>query len=86
MPTALPVTSTLTVQLAPAASDPPVRRKLVAPAVAVTVPAPHVVDAAGVLATTTPVGNGSDDSASPVSAYAPVAVFAIVTVSVDVPP
>jgi hypothetical protein len=54
--------------------------------VAVTVPPPQVVDADGVLATTTPVGSGSDEIASPVSAYAAVAVFAIVTVSVEVPP
>jgi len=46
-PTVVPVTETLTVQLAPAPTAPPASAKLDAPAAAVTLP-PHVVDAFGV--------------------------------------
>jgi hypothetical protein len=84
-PAAALVTLTLTVQVPLAASVPPEKLKLAAPAVADTVP-PHVVEVAGVLATTTPEGRGSDVIATPVRLYAPVAVFAIVIVTVDVPP
>jgi len=45
---------------------------------------PHVVLAFGVPAMTTPLGNPSL-TATPVSATAPDAVFAIVSVSADVP-
>jgi hypothetical protein len=70
------------VQLAPADNEPPEIANVVPIAVAEP---PHVVDAEGVAANVTPLGSASS-SASPESAMAPVAVFAIVTVSVEVPP
>jgi hypothetical protein len=74
----------LTVQLAPAASDPAIKETDEPPAEASTEP-PHVVEAAGVLATVMPEGRLSN-IVREVRLYAPVAVFEIVTVSVDVPP
>jgi len=58
LPDATPLTVTLTVQVAPAATAPPVSATLVAPEAAVTEPLPHVVEAFGVAATSTPLGNG----------------------------
>jgi hypothetical protein len=82
---AVPVTFTLIVQVPLAASVPPVSAILEPPPVAVAVPAGHVVEAFGVAATVTPVGNVSV-RATLESATAPGTVFGIVIVSVDVPP
>ena len=81
---AVPVTSIEIVQVAFAASVPFVSLTLW-PAVMTSDPPVHVVDAFGVAATVTPDGNTSL-SATPESATAPTAVFAIVIVRVDVPP
>ena len=84
LPDATPLTVTLTVQVAPAATAPPVSATLVAPEAAVTEPLPHVVEAFGVAATSTPLGNASV-TARLVSAAAPVAVLAIVICRTEVP-
>jgi hypothetical protein len=78
------VTATLTVQVAPAASVPPLSPSVLPAAVAATTP-PQLVVVAGVAATTTLAGNVSEN-VTLVSAIAPTAVFASVTVNVDVPP
>ncbi len=82
-PAAVAVTFAENVQVAPAASVPPVSPNEVAPATAVSVP-PQVVTPPGVAPIVTPKGSPSF-SARPVSATAFAAVFATVTVSVDVP-
>jgi hypothetical protein len=79
------VTLTVIVQLAPAATLPPVKATLGPPAVAEAVPLPHVVAAFGVLATVTLAGSVSV-KATPLSATAFAAVLATVTVRTDVPP
>jgi hypothetical protein len=79
------VTSTVTVHVPLAATEPPESATEPAPLTAVTVPPVHVVAAFGVLAIVTPEGNASVN-AIPLSATAPEAVFAIVSVSSDVPP
>ncbi len=79
------MTVTPIVQVAPLATLPPLRLTVVPPAVAPTVPAPHVVVAFGVAAIVTPVGSASE-SARPVNATLLAAVFATVSVNVDVPP
>ena len=84
-PGVVPVTVTLTVQVAPAATLPPESAIVVAPGPAVTEPAPHVVDALGVPATAMPDGSASETPRL-VSGAAPVAVLAIVSCSTDVPP
>ena len=81
----LDVTLTVTVQLAPAPTLPPLSATLEPPAVADAVPLPHVVEAFGVLPAVTPLGNVSVN-ATPVSATAFAAVFATVIVKTDVPP
>jgi hypothetical protein len=81
----VPVTSTLIVQVAFGASVPPVSAMLEPPAVAVAVPEGQVVEAFGVAAIVTPVGNVSV-SPTPESGRAPGTVFGMVIVSVDVPP
>ena len=81
----MPVTLTVTVHVAPAASVPLASATLVPPASAVTVPAAHVVAAFGVVAIVTPEGSVSV-SATPESATAPAAVLGMVIVSTDVPP
>jgi hypothetical protein len=78
------VTSTLTVQLPAAATLPPESETVAPPAVAPAVPPAHVVLAFGIVATTTPLGSESV-SARLVSAEAPLAVFAIVSVNVETP-
>ncbi len=72
------------VQVPVAAREPPAKLRPSAPAVAVTVP-PQLVVVAGVAATTTFTGNVSLNDRF-VSALAPTAVFAMVTVRVEVPP
>jgi hypothetical protein len=79
------VTSTLIVQVAFGASVPPVSAMLEPPDVAVAVPVGQVVEAFGVAATVTPVGNVSVKE-TPESGIAPGTVFGMVIVSVDVPP
>jgi hypothetical protein len=81
----VPVTLTVIVQDALAATEPPLSATLPLPATAVTVPAPQVVAALGVAAIDTPLGSVSV-KAMPLSATAPEAVFGIVIVSVEVPP
>jgi len=80
----VPVTSTLNVHVAFAASVAFESLTLIPAAIEIT-PAGHVVDVFGVAATVTPEGNTSV-SLTAVSATAPGAVFGIVTVNVDVPP
>ena len=84
MPVAVPVTDTVIVHVAFAARLPPLSATLEPPAVALTVPPPHVVDAFGVDAIVTPAGNVSVND-MPLSATAPASVFGMVIVSVDVP-
>ena len=79
-PPVLPVTSTANVQDAFAASDPPARLTVPAPAVAVIVPPPHDPVRPFGVDTTRPAGNVSLN-AMPVSA---VALFGLVTVKVNV--
>lgn len=81
----MPVTLTVTVHVALAASVPPPSATLVSPAAAVTVPAGQVVAAFGVAAIVTPEGNVSVN-ATPKSATAPGAVLGMLIVSTDVPP
>ena len=78
------VTFTVTVHVAPAPRLPPESATFVSPALALTVPAPQVVDAFGVGATLTPAGSASVNC-MPESAMDPGAVFAIVMVSAEVP-
>jgi len=85
MPLVLLVTLTTIVHVAFAAMLPFASATLDAPAVAVTVPAPHVVDAFGVGAIVMPAGNVSE-SVMPESGADPFAVFATVIVNVEVPP
>jgi hypothetical protein len=85
MPLVLLVTVTTIVQVAFAATLPFASATVDAPAVAVTVPAPQVVDAFGVGAIVMPAGNVSA-SVMPESGADPVAVFATEIVSVEVPP
>src|SRR5665213_40483 len=80
----MPVTLAEIVQVAPAPMEPPESARLFAPATAVTVP-PQVDAPLGVDAMVTPDGSVSVSDAF-VSAIAPDAVFANVTVSTDVPP
>ena len=80
MPLVLLVTLTTIVHVAFAAMLPFASATLDAPAVAVTVPAPHVVDAFGVGAIVMPAGNVSESGADP------FAVVATVIVNVEVPP
>lgn len=82
------MTGTVIVQVALAPTLPPLSDALVAPGAALTVAPPavlQVVVAAGDAATVIPDGRLSV-SDTPVRATAPAAVFAIVIVSVDVPP
>jgi hypothetical protein len=84
MPATAEVTETLNVQVDPASMDAPEMLTDVPPGAALTVPAVQVVAAAGTGAITTFAGsvsiNAIDESGSD-----PACVFAIVTVSVDVP-
>jgi hypothetical protein len=80
---AVAVTGTVIEHVPPAATLPPL--SVTVPPLAATVPAPHVVDAVGVDATVTPLGNVSVNII-PLSATEPVAVLGMVIVSVDVPP
>jgi hypothetical protein len=82
---AVPVTSTLIVQVMFGAIVPPANAMLEPPAIAVAVPEGQVVEAFGVEAIVTPFGNVSV-RATPDSGTAPGTVFGIVIVSVDVPP
>ncbi len=85
MPLVALVTVTTIVHVAFAATLPFARARLDAPATAVTVPAPQVVDAFGVGAIVMPAGSASA-SVMPESGAEPLAVFATEMVSVDVPP
>ena len=84
VPGVVPVTLTVTVQLAPAATLPAPSANCEVPGNVVTVPDPHVVDAFGDAAMTTPLGSVSL-KARPVSATEPVAVLETVTVTVELP-
>ena len=79
------MTLTVIVQVSAAASEPFASAMLVPPAVAVTDPAPQVVDALGVAAIVTPDGSASVN-ATPESATFPTAVFGMLIVKTDVPP
>jgi hypothetical protein len=81
----VPVTLTDIVQLLAAPIVALVSTSVDPPAVALAVPEAQVVAALGVAAIVTPVGSVSVRPA-PVSATAPVAVFAMVTVNVEVAP
>ena len=83
-PAVVPVTRTLTVHVASAATAPALSPMLLAPACASTMPDPHVVDAPGVAATSTPAGSASV-TASDVSAADPALVFAIEIVRTEAP-
>ena len=81
----MPVTFTVIVQVAAAASEPFASAMLVPPAVAVTDPAPQVVDAFGADAIVTPDGSASVN-ATPESATLPIAVLGMLIVKTDVSP
>jgi hypothetical protein len=85
VPAADAVTFTAIVHVAFAPTLPPLSAADDAPATAVTVPPVHVVEADGVVAIVTPDGKLSVRP-MPLSAAAPLAVFATVIVNVDVPP
>ena len=79
-----PVTFTEIVQVALAATDPPVSATLVPPAVAVATPAPQVVDTVGVAAMKMPEGSASE-TARLLKAEADAPVFATVIANVEIP-
>ena len=78
------VTFTVTVHVAAAPTLPPLSATREPPGAAVTLPLPHVVEAFGVAAIATLAGKASV-SAMPLSATDPLAVFAIVIVSAEMP-
>ncbi len=84
VPVAVPVTSTVTVQLADAAAVPEAKLMVLLAATAVGVPAAQVVAAFGVAATTTPVGRLSVND-RPVASE-PLAVLLMVKVTVELLP
>src|SRR5512139_1951610 len=81
-PRVVPVTVTLKLQLAPAASDPPVSAMVRVAAVVIKVP-PHCAEDES--ATDKPAGNTSVN-AMPVNAWFPGAVLLIVNANVELEP